>query len=145
MFNILMYEIEKNLEKFRKEYFLYSYFRVPNQKFRTKVFGDFLMILNNGFSVYVEAKSTKNKTITNIFGDSQLEQVDLNQKLINSNFSRHIYILGFYFENPTKYFYIEDILSIKNGMSVSYKKINIEESLNLEKILLDCITKFDSV
>jgi hypothetical protein len=95
--------LSKTLRQMRNEEKILYYYRVPNLKMANPVFGDFLIILKDGFSLYLEAKSTHSNSFDNVFGNNDVEnhkvqcgQNEFNEKMkkTGEKYSCHRYIFG---------------------------------------------------
>lgn len=153
MVNKLMDETSKSLKKLKEANLIYSFYRQPNIppsiSGMKKTFGDHLVITMNGFVIFIEAKSGIHHSINNVFEEKQRHQIELNQKLLYSAHSKHIYLFGFYFRNPRisdtfKYFITLDIKRLveDNKKAINYKDLienigtNTMADNNLDNLLL---------
>ena len=110
-----MRDIERALITEAESKHIDSYYRLPNIVWSGKSPSDFIVIMNSGFSLYIEAKQTIGKRYQNIFTEKKLHQVLLNKKLQTSTHSRHVYILGVYdriLKKNVMNYYVQDMYNI---------------------------------
>ncbi len=106
---------------------LYKY-RFPNIPATTTFIGDFVVVLKNGFTFYIECKKTEGNSVIGINNEKKKHQVKFNMDLQKSACSKHIYILGFYKFNKkglkkykyySNYYLITDITPFIKRNSIS--------------------------
>ena len=149
-----MDNVSKILRDLKAEGKILFYKREANMLMSKETYGDFLIIFNTGYVLFLECKSGIHHSIGNITGKEG--QVNLNQALKNSQFSNHIYIIGYNFKNPKgneskeQYFIIDDINKViqKDNNSVKYDDIfknSIKKDIDLEILLRMYLSEYTSL
>ena len=147
MANLLMDELSRELKvRVTNGEILYKY-RMPNIPARSVFIGDFIVVLKNGFTIYIECKKTECNNISGINSEEKKHQVRFNLDLQKSPCSRHIYIFGYYkfkkkglrkFKESSKYYLITDIEPCLDRKSIP--EIFLRNNFIFDMTLPDIVT-----
>jgi Holliday junction resolvase len=147
MANKLMDELSRELSKACEKGLIYYKYRIPNMQLNSKVIADFIVILNNGYTIYIECKKTEGKSVyINDKNNSKIHQILHNQFLQNKKHSKHIYILGFYkfkkkgfkkYLQYSRYYLISDINKLQHKYKIDEKLLsdNCFKSIDLNEMV----------
>lgn len=144
--NLLMDELSKTLKESVNKNIIFYKYRFPNMPATSNFIGDFVVVLNSGYTIYIECKKTESNNVVGINNENKKHQVMFNQYLKDKEHSKHVYVFGYYkfnkkglrkFKYYSNYYLIKDITPFLNKKSISesFLRDNYVFGVSLEDIV----------